>query len=63
MTRLSAAIYHQSDAEGKVFVAYEPRISASYMGYLFKDGEAPKKTYKNASPEGSSRFRISGEYP
>lgn len=46
MTRLSAAIYHQSEAKNKAFVAYEPRISASYMTYLFKDGEKPSKTYK-----------------
>lgn len=46
MTRLSAAVYHQSDAKEKAFVAYEPKISASYLTYLFKDGEKPTKTYK-----------------
>lgn len=46
MTRISAAIFHQSKDEKKVFVAYEPRISNTYLNYLFKDGEKPEKTYK-----------------
>jgi hypothetical protein len=44
MTRLSAALCHKNG--NKVFVAYEPTISASYLKYLFKNEEAPKKTYK-----------------
>lgn len=44
MTRLSAALCHRYG--GKVFVAYEPTISNSYLKYLFKDDELPKKTYK-----------------
>lgn len=44
MTRLSAALCHKNG--NTVFVAYEPTISASYLKYLFKNEEAPKKTYK-----------------
>lgn len=44
MTRLSAALSHKYG--NGIFVAYEPTISASYLKYLFKDEEAPKKTYK-----------------
>lgn len=44
MTRLSAAVCHRYG--GNIFVAYEPTISASYLRYLFKDEELPKKTYK-----------------
>ena len=44
MTRLSAALTHHEKAS--VFVAYEPTISNSYLKYLFKDEELPKKTVK-----------------
>lgn len=44
MTRLSAALAHTNGDEN--FVAYEPTISNTYLKYLFKDEELPKKTYK-----------------
>lgn len=44
MTRLSAAIFHQ-DEESKIFVAYEPTISAKYLTYLHGD-KKPDKTVK-----------------
>lgn len=47
MTRLSAAICHQNG--GKVFVAYEPAMSNSYLKYLFSHDKLPKKTYKMKS--------------
>ena len=44
MTRMSAAICH---ARGnKVFVAYEPTVSASYLKYMFQNEETPKKIVK-----------------
>ena len=46
MTRLSAALCHKTNTKEKVFVAYEPTISQTYLKYLFKDEELPKKTYK-----------------
>ena len=47
MTRLSAALCHKNG--NKIFVAYEPTISQSYLKYLFKNEDAPKKTYKMAA--------------
>ena len=44
MTRLSSTLCHQS--EKKVFVAYEPRVSDSYINYMFSHDSKPKKTYK-----------------
>lgn len=44
MTRLSACLCYQNG--NKVFVAYEPTISNSYLQYMFKQGELPKKTFK-----------------
>ena len=45
MTRLSAAIAYQSKSDKKVFVAYEPSVSKSYLNYLFSD-KHPEKTFK-----------------
>ena len=47
MTRLSAALCHKYG--NKIFVAYEPTISKSYLDYLFKNEDAPKKIYKMAA--------------
>lgn len=44
MTRLSATLCHKGG--NKVFVAYEPTISDSYLKYMFKNEEVPKKTFK-----------------
>ena len=48
MTRLSASIAYQ-DSEGKVFVAYEPRLPKSYMKHIFGSRVAPVKTYRMQS--------------
>lgn len=45
MTRLSAAICQESKNEDKVFVAYEPIMSESYLRYIFGN-ETPAKIYK-----------------
>lgn len=44
MTRLSATLCHES--KSKVFVAYEPTISKTYLEYLFSHDSKPKKVYK-----------------
>lgn len=43
-TRLSASISHNSDSPN-VFVAYEPKISTTYLRYMFGK-ELPQKVYK-----------------
>lgn len=43
-TRLSASVCYNTDHKN-VFVAYEPKIDASYLRYLFGK-ETPEKTYK-----------------
>lgn len=48
MTRLSSSITHENDKDNKVFVAYEPIISTSYISYLFGE-DKPKKVYKMQS--------------
>lgn len=47
MTRLSAAISHQ-DTTASVFVAYEPKISATYLKYLH-GSKLPEKTFRMAA--------------
>ena len=47
MTRLSSTLCHKS--KKKVFVAYEPTISDSYLDYMFSHDTKPKKTYKMAA--------------
>ena len=47
MTRLSAAVSYSSTNK-KVFVAYEPVISNTYLNYLFGQ-ERPERTFKMAS--------------
>lgn len=54
MTRLSAALCHKDN--NKVFVAYEPTISQTYLKYLFKNEELPEKTYKMQSLKLPSDF-------
>lgn len=44
MTRLSASVCYNSDNK-KIFVAYEPKISTSYLRYLFGQ-EPPERTYR-----------------
>lgn len=48
MTRLSAAVTHQSEEGNDVFVAYEPIIPNEYLRYLF-GAETPKKTFRMES--------------
>lgn len=48
MTRLSTAITHEADPSNKVFVAYEPSVSSSYLTYLFGE-DVPEKVYKMQS--------------
>lgn len=47
MTRLSAALSYQL-GKGEVFVAYEPKLPASYMRFLF-GSTPPVKTYRMQS--------------
>lgn len=47
MTRLSSTLCHAS--KEKVFVAYEPTVSAKYIDYMFSHDSKPKKTYKMRS--------------
>ena len=47
MTRLSAAIAYEM-AKGEVWVAYEPKLPASYIRFLFGEN-TPAKTYRMAS--------------
>lgn len=44
MTRLSASVCYNSDNK-QIFVAYEPKISTSYLRYLFGQ-EQPTRTYR-----------------
>ncbi len=44
MTRLSACLCVKNG--NGIFVAYEPTISNSYLRYMFKTEELPKKTFK-----------------
>lgn len=46
-TRLSSTLV--KDSKNKVFVAYEPVISKSYINYLFGNDEKPSKIYKMQS--------------
>lgn len=48
MTRLSTAITHEADKDNKVFVAYEPTVSTSYLTYLFGE-KRPECVYKMQS--------------
>ncbi|WAX21587.1 hypothetical protein [Stenotrophomonas phage RAS14] len=54
MTRLSSTLCHSS--KEKVFVAYEPTISAKYIDYMFSHDSKPKKTYKMRSLKLPSDF-------